>query len=99
MTKLFPKLQIKPSTYIKFWEGKGVEQIGLRDKMRWEFMSKMQGGLKLWTWFGSFFILHFISKFLRFIQNLGAWLFTCGMSLFDIHPPWEWRLVHWNSNK
>jgi hypothetical protein len=28
-----------------FLRGKGVEEIGLRDKMRLEFMSKMQGGL------------------------------------------------------
>jgi hypothetical protein len=60
-TKLFPKAPYKAYHIYMFWEGKGVEQIGWSDKMRWEFISKMQGGLNFLTWFSSFLrlILYF----------------------------------------
>jgi hypothetical protein len=64
----FPKkLHIKPATYICVMRGKGIKYIGLRDKMRWEFMRNMQGDLNLWTWFSSFSSSSLFSKFLRSI--------------------------------
>jgi hypothetical protein len=57
--------------------GKGVEQIGLRDEMRWEFMSKMQGGLNLWTWFSSFFLILYF-KISEIYLNFGSMLILVG---------------------
>jgi hypothetical protein len=82
----FPKdLHIKPTTYINVLRGTGVEEIGLKDKMRWEFISKMQGGLNLWTWFTSF-SSH--SLFKNFWDLFEFWehVNTCGISLINNLP-------------
>jgi hypothetical protein len=72
----------------------------LRDRVRWEFMSKVEGALIFWTWFSFFLYLVHYFKIFEIHLNFGSKLNYLWED-FNWCPPSVWMKAStlWNFNE